>query len=77
MPNKSLKKLACFLLLSLFVLSSQLVFAGVFSDIKLWVKERKNIYQHSKVVKNSVKTLFKERNSIRNFAKIQISGISV
>ena len=69
MPNKSLKKLACFLLLSLFVLSSQLVFAGVFSDIKLWVKERKNIYQHSKVVKNSVKTLFKERNSMRNFAK--------
>lgn len=56
------------LLVLVFIFSVQSVSAGVFSDIKLWVGERKKIRKHSAVVKDAVKTLFKERKSIRNLA---------
>lgn len=54
----------------LIVLASvQVVSAGVFSDAMNWAKDSANIRQHSRVITGEVKTLYRERKSIQNFAE--------
>ncbi|EKD82406.1 MAG: hypothetical protein ACD_39C01316G0002 [uncultured bacterium] len=57
------------LLLFVILLSAQNVYAGVFSDVKLWISEQANIRQHSKIIGSEVKTLYRERKSIQRFAE--------
>ncbi|MFZ5950406.1 MAG: hypothetical protein ACOYXC_06855 [Candidatus Rifleibacteriota bacterium] len=52
-----------------FMLTANVVQAGVFSDIKLWFSEKANIYQHSRSISSEVKTLYRERKSIQSFAE--------
>lgn len=43
--------------------------SGVFDDIRFWYKERSEINQHSRVISNEVKALYRDRKSIQNFAE--------
>ncbi|GAB4271797.1 MAG: hypothetical protein Kow0029_09760 [Candidatus Rifleibacteriota bacterium] len=66
--GKSLKALLLVMVFS-FVMVVQSAQAGIISDIKLWLSEKANIRQHSKVITNEVKTLYRERNAIKDFAE--------
>jgi hypothetical protein len=66
--NNALKLVAIFVLLS-FVMITETAKAGVFSDMKLWLDQRSQIKQHSRVLSSEVKTLYQERKSIKNFAE--------
>jgi hypothetical protein len=57
------------MLLLSFLLTLQSAQAGVFSDIQLWFKERVEIRQHSKAITSEVKQLYRERNTIKEFAQ--------
>ena len=57
------------LLAVIFILPAGTVEAGFFSDVKLWYSEKSNINQHSRIIGNEVKTLYRERKSIQNFAE--------
>ncbi|MDN5278708.1 MAG: hypothetical protein PWR01_2673 [Clostridiales bacterium] len=63
-----LKALVVLMLFS-FVLTTQIAQAGVFSDIKLWFSEKANIWQHSRAISSEVKTLYRERSTIKSFAE--------
>lgn len=66
--RNSLKALLLLLVLTvIFPVAS--VEAGVLSDIKLWYSEKANINKHSRVIGSEVKTLYRERKSIQNFAE--------
>ncbi len=69
MFRRNAPKVIAVLMLLSFVLVSNITHAGVFSDVKLWFKERAEIRQHSRVISNEVKTLYRERKSIKNFAE--------
>ncbi|HAE38398.1 MAG TPA: hypothetical protein DCG57_07140 [Candidatus Riflebacteria bacterium] len=57
------------LLLFAILFSAQTAQAGVFADVKLWVSEQASIREHSKVIGNEVKSLYRERKSIQRFAE--------
>ncbi|HNX75254.1 MAG TPA: hypothetical protein PLM07_13460 [Candidatus Rifleibacterium sp.] len=57
------------LLAVIFILPAGTAEAGFFSDVKLWYNEKSNINQHSRVIGNEVKTLYRERKSIQSFAE--------
>ncbi|PKL44616.1 MAG: hypothetical protein CVV41_04435 [Candidatus Riflebacteria bacterium HGW-Riflebacteria-1] len=57
------------LLLFAILFSAQTARAGVFADVKLWVSEQASIREHSKVIGNEVKSLYRERKSIQRFAE--------
>lgn len=67
--NKYLRlKAPAILLMIGFLLTLQSAQAGIFSDIQLWFKERVEIRQHSKAITSEVKELYRERETIKNFA---------
>ncbi|MEW6713257.1 MAG: hypothetical protein AB1403_25780, partial [Candidatus Riflebacteria bacterium] len=69
MNRLSSLKAGLVMVLLAFVLTANVVQAGVFSDIKLWFSEKANIYQHSRSISSEVKTLYRERKSIQSFAE--------
>ena len=59
---------ACLGILAMFVLATSASYAGFFSDVGTYLKERKNIWSHSKNITSGVKELYRERKSIRRFS---------
>lgn len=57
------------LLMLCLLFTAQVAKAGVLADIKLWFNEKANIVQHSRAISSEVKTLYRERKSIQNFAE--------
>ncbi len=57
------------LLILCLLFTAQVAQAGVLADIKLWFNEKANIVQHSRAISSEVKTLYRERKSIQNFAE--------
>lgn len=66
--SNSLKALTVLLFFSL-MLVVQSAQAGIFTDIKLWFNEKASIRQHSRAISGEVKSLYRERKSIANFAE--------
>jgi hypothetical protein len=57
------------LLILCLLFTAQVAQAGVLADIKLWFNEKANIVQHSRAISSEVKTLYRERKSIQEFAE--------
>ena len=69
--------LTCLAVLGFFVMVSSVSYAGVFSDVGLYIKECSNIKAHSKGITTGVKELYRERGSIRLLAQSASSLIQV